>query len=165
MPLFTGPLERSARVLHRELGPDCDVVLLGSIASPKYVDILLTVFGDRLLFPVDFVGRGDMSRGGLLLRKAAEGRSWNTSRCSAPSGTASAPPGSRSFRTPNDDPRYGADRHRMGRRQALEMKRSVTIPSDRNDVVLSVDGREVRLTNLRKVFWSELELRRCAGRR
>jgi hypothetical protein len=72
-PLFTIPLERSARVLHRELGPDCDVVLLGSIASPKYVDVLVSVFGDRLRFPLDFVGRGDMSRGGLLLRKAAEG--------------------------------------------------------------------------------------------
>jgi hypothetical protein len=72
-PLFTVPLERSARVLHRELGPDCDVVLLGSIASPKYVDVLVAVFGDRLRFPLDFVGRGDMSRGGLLLRKADEG--------------------------------------------------------------------------------------------
>jgi hypothetical protein len=72
-PIFTVPLERSARVLNRELGPDCDVVLLGSIASPKYVDVLLAVFGERLRFPLDFVGRGDMSRGGLLLRKAAEG--------------------------------------------------------------------------------------------
>jgi hypothetical protein len=72
-PLFTVPLERSARVLHRELGPDCDVVLLGSIASPKYVDVLVSVFGDRLRFPLDFVGRGDMSRGGLLLRRADEG--------------------------------------------------------------------------------------------
>jgi hypothetical protein len=72
-PLFTVPLERSARVLHRELGPDCDVVLLGSIASPKYIDVLVSVFGDRLRFPLDFVGRGDMSRGGLLLRKADEG--------------------------------------------------------------------------------------------
>jgi hypothetical protein len=48
-------------------------VLLGSIASPKYVDVLLGIFGERLRFPAEFVGRGDMSRGGLLLRKAAEG--------------------------------------------------------------------------------------------
>jgi len=47
------------------------VVLLGSIASGKYVDVLDAVFGDRLLFPSDFVGRGDMSRGGLMLRSAA----------------------------------------------------------------------------------------------
>ena len=56
-----------------EIGPDCDVVLLGSIASPKYVDVLPAIFGERLLFPIDFVGRGDMSRGGLLLRQAREG--------------------------------------------------------------------------------------------
>jgi hypothetical protein len=70
---YRRPLERSARALAREVGPDCDVVLLGSIASPKYVDVLLAIFGDRLRFPVDFVGRGDMSRGGLLLRKSREG--------------------------------------------------------------------------------------------
>jgi len=70
---YRRPLERSARALRREIGPDCDVVLLGSIASPKYVDVLLGIFGARLRFPIDFVGRGDMSRGGLLLRKAREG--------------------------------------------------------------------------------------------
>ena len=51
----------------------CDVVLLGSVASGKYVDLLLPVFGDRLMFPPDFVGRGDMSRGGLMLRCARSG--------------------------------------------------------------------------------------------
>jgi hypothetical protein len=70
---YRRPLEQSARALAGELGGACDVVLLGSIASPKYVDVLLAIFGDRLLFPTDFVGRGDMSRGGLLLRRAAEG--------------------------------------------------------------------------------------------
>jgi hypothetical protein len=70
---YRRPLEKSAKALAREVGPECDVVLLGSIASPKYVDVLLDIFGGRLLFPIDFVGRGDMSRGGLLLRKAAEG--------------------------------------------------------------------------------------------
>jgi hypothetical protein len=70
---YRRPLERSARALAREIGPECDVVLLGSIASPKYVDVLLGIFGERLRFPIDFVGRGDMSRGGLLLRRAREG--------------------------------------------------------------------------------------------
>jgi len=70
---YRRPLERSARALQREIGPDCDVVLLGSVASPKYVDVLLGILGERLLFPIDFVGRGDMSRGGLLLRRAREG--------------------------------------------------------------------------------------------
>ena len=50
------------------------MVLLGSIATGKYVDALLDALGPRLLFPTDFVGRGDMSRGGLLLRSAREGR-------------------------------------------------------------------------------------------
>ena len=35
--------------------------------------MLTAIFGERLRFPIDFVGRGDMSRGGLLLRKASEG--------------------------------------------------------------------------------------------
>ena len=70
---YRRPLESSARALAGEIGPDCDVVLLGSVASPKYVDILTAVFGGRLLFPAEFVGRGDMSRGGLLLRHASAG--------------------------------------------------------------------------------------------
>jgi hypothetical protein len=51
-----------------------ELVLLGSIASDKYVSVLTRVLGERLLFPPDFVGRGDMSRGGLMLRCAADGR-------------------------------------------------------------------------------------------
>jgi hypothetical protein len=70
---YRRPLERSARALAAEIGADCEVVLLGSVASPKYVDILTGIFGERLRFPADFVGRGDMSRGGLLLRKVREG--------------------------------------------------------------------------------------------
>jgi hypothetical protein len=70
---YRRPLERSARALARAIGDECDVVLLGSIASPKYVSVLLQIFGERLRFPLDFVGRGDMSRGGLLLRMAAAG--------------------------------------------------------------------------------------------
>ena len=32
------------------------------------------------------------------------------------------------------------------------------IPRDQDNVVLTVEGKEVRLTNLRKIFWSELGL-------
>jgi hypothetical protein len=71
--LYRGPLERGARALRAAVGPDCEVVLLGSIASGKYVDLLLPIFGDRLMFPPAFVGRGDMSRGGLMLRRVTEG--------------------------------------------------------------------------------------------
>ena len=72
-PRYRRPLLASATALAAEIGPDCDVVLLGSIASAKYVDVLTTVFGARLRFPADFVGRGDMSRGGLLLRCVRSG--------------------------------------------------------------------------------------------
>ena len=70
---YRRPLERAARALLDAVGPGCEVVLLGSIASGKYVDLLLPVFGDNLTFPIHFVGRGDMSRGGLMLRCVAEG--------------------------------------------------------------------------------------------
>ena len=73
-PQFRRPLLADARALAARLGPGDEVVLLGSIASTKYVDVLASVFGARLCFPPDFVGRGDMSRGGLLLRCVAEGR-------------------------------------------------------------------------------------------
>jgi hypothetical protein len=72
-PRYRRPLERSARALRAEIGEDCEVVLLGSIASSKYVDVLTGVFGAQLLFPSDFVGRGDMSRGGLMLRAVSAG--------------------------------------------------------------------------------------------
>jgi hypothetical protein len=71
---YRRPLTRQARALAATLGSECEVVLLGSIATGKYLDILGKVFGDRLRFPGEFVGRGDMSRGGLLLRCVREGR-------------------------------------------------------------------------------------------
>ena len=70
---YLRPLERSARTLRAAVGGECEVVLLGSVASGKYVEVLQPVFGDRLLFPSAFVGRGDMSRGGLMLRCADSG--------------------------------------------------------------------------------------------
>jgi hypothetical protein len=65
---YREPLERGARALRDAVGHDCEVVLLGSVASGKYVEVLQPIFGDKLMFPLSFVGRGDMSRGGLLLR-------------------------------------------------------------------------------------------------
>jgi hypothetical protein len=67
-PTYRRPLRRHALALAKRIGPRGTAVLLGSIATPKYREVLLEVFGDRLLFPSDFVGRGDMSRGALLLR-------------------------------------------------------------------------------------------------
>ena len=71
-PRYRAPLERDVRRLAKKLPPDAEIVLLGSIATAKYVDVLLEHFGQRLCFPADFVGRGDMSRGGLLLRCAVD---------------------------------------------------------------------------------------------
>jgi hypothetical protein len=70
---YRRPLELGARALFDSVGPECEVVLLGSIASGKYVEVLQPIFGDRLMFPPAFVGRGDMSRGGLMLRSVDSG--------------------------------------------------------------------------------------------
>jgi hypothetical protein len=70
---YRAPLETGARALLEAVGPDCEVVLLGSIASGKYVELLQPVFGEKLMFPPTFVGRGDMSRGGLMLRCVTAG--------------------------------------------------------------------------------------------
>jgi hypothetical protein len=65
---YRKPLERDALALAERLDDDAQVVLLGSVASGKYVDILWPIFGSRLRFPAAFAGLGDMARGGLLLR-------------------------------------------------------------------------------------------------
>jgi hypothetical protein len=72
-PRYRVPLERDLVALVPRLGADARVVLLGSIATDKYVDVLAPLLGERLHYPPAFVGRGDMSRGGLLLRCAAAG--------------------------------------------------------------------------------------------
>ena len=72
-PEFRDPLTTSAKLLDEHAGRHCAYVLLGSVASAKYTSPLLEIFGERLLFPADFVGRGDMSRGGLMLRQARAG--------------------------------------------------------------------------------------------
>lgn len=71
-PRYRAPLVRDVARLAEH--PGLELVLLGSVATGKYVDVLLDVVGERLLFPTHFAGRGDMSRGALLLRSAREGR-------------------------------------------------------------------------------------------
>jgi hypothetical protein len=66
-PHFTAPLIRHANALLERSTSNTQFVLLGSVASDKYVEPLLDVFGPRLLFPEQFAGLGDMSRGALLL--------------------------------------------------------------------------------------------------
>ena len=71
---YSDPLVRSALALGGAIPGDCSIVLLGSVASGKYTDHLLPIFRENLQFPLEFVGRGDMSRGGLLLRSADANR-------------------------------------------------------------------------------------------
>jgi hypothetical protein len=71
---YRKPLERDALSLAATLEHDAEVILLGSVASGKYVDILWPIFETRLRFPAAFAGLGDMSRGGLMLRAVRANR-------------------------------------------------------------------------------------------
>jgi hypothetical protein len=70
---YCAPMKKHVEQL-RDLAPAAWVVLLGSVATGKYVDLLLPALGDRLLFPRDFAGAGDMKRGGMMLRAVREDR-------------------------------------------------------------------------------------------
>lgn len=71
---YRAALELDAVDLAARLPQDARVVLLGSVASGKYVDVLGPHLGSRLCYPPSFIGRGDMSRGGLLLRASRSGQ-------------------------------------------------------------------------------------------
>jgi hypothetical protein len=68
---YCAPMKKHVEQL-RDAAPAAWVVLLGSVATGKYVDLLLPILGDRLLFPRDFAGAGDMKRGGMMLRAVRE---------------------------------------------------------------------------------------------
>jgi hypothetical protein len=72
-PRYRQPFERDAVALATSMPRAARVVLLGSLATPKYLDVLQPIFGDALEVPSEFVGRGDMSRGALLLRAVRAG--------------------------------------------------------------------------------------------
>ena len=91
-PRYRDPLMQNAAVLDGRLGDQGRAVLLGSIATDKYLEPLLKVFGERLFFPAEFVGRGDMSRGGLLLRCAEAGKELRYVRAAEAERRGSRPP-------------------------------------------------------------------------
>ena len=91
LPSYRVPLDRDARELHSLLHCEAQVVLLGSIATTKYVGPLLEIFGEQLVFPAEFVGRGDMSRGGLLLRASRSGTPLSYIQLSGAQRTGSRP--------------------------------------------------------------------------
>ena len=72
-PRYRIAIERDVADLAERLPADTRVILLGSIATGKYVDVLCPRLGQRLHYPPSFIGRGDMSRGALLLRSVSSG--------------------------------------------------------------------------------------------
>lgn len=70
---YRSTLEADIRTLAADLGSRDAVVLLGSIATGKYVDVLLPHLNEKLLFPAGFAGLGDMSRGSILLKSVQSG--------------------------------------------------------------------------------------------
>lgn len=72
-PRYHAPLLEDVAQLRASTPDETEFVLLGSIASAKYVDPLTRILGESLLFPPLFAGMGDMQRGSLLLRAAESG--------------------------------------------------------------------------------------------
>ena len=72
--IYRKTLERDLETLAGGCSTRTRFVLLGSIATGKYVDVLHPILGERLLFPAAFVGMGDMQRGSVMLEAARTGR-------------------------------------------------------------------------------------------
>jgi hypothetical protein len=72
-PRYRGPLTRSVQRLAAEIPAPTAVVLLGSIATSKYLKLLVEELGRRVHVPEPFIGIGDMKRGALMLRAAENG--------------------------------------------------------------------------------------------
>jgi hypothetical protein len=96
---YTKPLIEHAKQIAAALADEdeTEIVLLGSVATGKYVDVLRPLLGDRLRFPRHFAGLGDMARGGLMLRAARTGDeleyvTLDASRKRAPGATGKMPP-------------------------------------------------------------------------
>ena len=87
---YVSALRAHAEQLHARLGDSDTVVLLGSIATAKYLEPLGAIFGERLRYPGDFVSRGDMSRGALMLRRARSGEELDYVSAAAPTNAPSS---------------------------------------------------------------------------
>ena len=81
---YTKPLRDHAKQLASMLQPDDQVVLLGSVATGKYVDVLKPILGPWLRFPKLFAGLGDMARGGLMLRAVRANKELEYTTLDAP---------------------------------------------------------------------------------
>lgn len=81
---YAKPLREHASQLASMLSADAQVILLGSVATGKYVDILKPILGPWLRFPRVFAGLGDMARGGLMLRAVRADRELEYTTLDAP---------------------------------------------------------------------------------
>jgi len=99
-PAYLAPMAEHAAALHDELGDGAQVVLLGSIATGKYVDVLAPALAGRLVFPRVFVGAGDMQRGSLMLRAARSGEELAYAPLDEPRHRRRADPGAAKSLTP-----------------------------------------------------------------
>ena len=108
-PRYAVPLERDVAALAAALSADARAVLLGSVATGKYVELLARLLGPRLHYPPSFIGRGDMSRGGLLLRHARAATELEYHVLDV------------------DAPRHGARPPKLGPRRPVEVVRHVRL--------------------------------------
>jgi hypothetical protein len=69
---YRRPLDSDLLRLRESVSDETEIILLGSVATSKYITPIYEVFDKRLLFPKDFLGLGDMSRGSILLRCCAQ---------------------------------------------------------------------------------------------
>ncbi|MGH7523214.1 MAG: hypothetical protein ACREK8_02810, partial [Gemmatimonadales bacterium] len=129
---YRAPVARDAVQL-AELLPGAAAVLLGSVATDKYVAVLHEVFAERLLFPPAFAGRGDMSRGGLMLRCAREGVELDYTPVMTTARRGTRPP----------------------RLAPLRRASRGAVPIE---ATMKLDGRSVTLTNLDKIYWPREKL-------
>ena len=72
-PAYREPLVEQLAARVASAGRRAEFVLLGSLATRKYLDPLGSVLGSRLLYPEPFLGMGDMQRGALMLRAVSAG--------------------------------------------------------------------------------------------
>lgn len=73
-PGYMKPLTRDLAALRTKASRADRFVLLGSVATDKYVAPLVSILQQQCYIPKSFVGRGSMSRGGLMLRAIDVGR-------------------------------------------------------------------------------------------
>lgn len=72
-PAYREALANSLGLLSEKVGPVGEFVFLGSLATPKYTDVLVERLGRSVFTPEAFVGMGNMKRGSILLRAVEAG--------------------------------------------------------------------------------------------